>query len=358
MSGAGIVDWGVAAGIGSALAGTENDPGPDPGHARRTCDLALRRVLEYTGLEPIRPVPEVELVSRRAWIDSNLEHMRQLAVPLESRAATAIRTPPPFGGMVRAALGAAAGAEAGVVFGYASRRVLGQYQVALTAEPLPPRMLLVAGNLDEAARRLGVDSNRFLMWVAIHEQTHSVQFAAVPWLRDHVAGLIGRLLDSASSGIDPESFGALARRVISQDPRKSLGQVLGGELARALAGPAQAATLDSLQATMAVIEGYAEHVMDAAAQADDGLAGMRWAMDRRRREPSGLADLIARALGLGLKLRQYELGKAWSDAVTRAIGISGLNHVWRAPDSLPSLPELEEPELWLTRITGSSPAFA
>jgi len=355
---AGIVDWGVAAGIGNALAGTNPDPGPDPGRTRRTCEKALRRVLAYTALEPIAQVPEVELVSRRDWIGSNLVHMRELAAPLESRAAAEIRLPWVLGGLTRAALGTAAGAEVGALLGYASRRVLGQYQMALTAADSPPRMLLIAGNLDEAARRLRVDANRFLLWVAIHEQTHSIQFAAVPWLRDHMADLIGRLLESASRGIDLEAVQALAKRLISQDPRKVGQDLLRGELSRALAGPEQAAILDSLQAVMAVIEGYAEHVMDAAATADDGLAGMRLAMDRRRRQSSGLADLIVKALGMGMKMRQYELGKTWSDAVAQHTGIDGLNRVWSAPEALPSLSELETPELWLARITSSSPAAA
>ncbi len=104
-----------------------------------------------------------------------------------------------------------------------------------------------------------------------------------------------------------------------------------GELTRALAGPDQAAVIDELQATMAVIEGYAEHVMDAAAQDDPGLAGMRARMDERRARRGGLADVIARALGMGMKLRQYELGKSWSDAVAADAGVEGLNRVWAEP---------------------------
>ena len=233
--------------------------------------------------------------------------------------------------------------------GYASRRVLGQYQVSLTREPKPPRMLLVRANLADAARELDVDPDRFLLWVAVHEQTHSIQFAAVPWLREHVAGLVARLIETASGNVDVGALTAIAKRVlVTPDPRRALREALRGELTRAFAGPEQAAVMDELQATMAVIEGYAEHVMDAAAAGRRRRsAGMRARMDERRARRGGLADMIARVLGMGMKLRQYELGKRWSDAVAAEAGIEGLEPGLGEPAALPSLAELEAPRDWL-----------
>jgi uncharacterized protein (DUF2342 family) len=53
-----------------------------------------------------------------------------------------------------------------------------------------------------------------------------------------------------------------------------------------------------------------------------------------------------------VKLRQYELGKGFSDAVVANAGIEGLNRVWADPAALPTLDELEHPDGWLER-TGS-----
>ena len=358
MPATGIVDWGLGGRLARAVAGGEPDDEAALGltEVRATCDVGLERVLGYTGLEPRAEIPQVEVVTRAEWAASNLAELRALAAPLEARAAAEISLPRPFGLIVRSGLGAAAGLEAGAVVGYASRRVLGQYQVTLGAEAKPARMLLVRRNLVGAAGDLRVDPRRFLLWVAIHEQTHSVQFAAVPWLRDHVAALVGRLIESAGGEVDISALVRLARRVITTDPRRTLREALRGELARALAGPEQAQILDELQATMAVIEGYAEHVMDAAAADDDGLATMRARMDARRAERTGLADTIARALGVGMKLRQYELGKAWCDAIVAEAGVAGLNRVWREPSALPSAAELEEPHRWIGRM--ASPAAA
>ena len=351
MSGPGLVDWGLGRRVAGAVAGGEDGAvGLDQGRAREVCEEALERVLAYTTLAPATAIPSVDVVSRAEWIDSNLVELRALAAPLEERAEAEISLPRPFGGLVRGGLGAAGGVEAGVVLGYASRRVLGQYQLSLTGADRPPRMLLVGRNLLGAARELRVHEDRFLLWVAIHEQTHSVQFASVPWLRDHLAGLVGRLIDTASGELDVSALVALARRLVSSDPRRAVREALRGELARALGGPEQAAVVDRLQATMAVIEGHAEHVMDAAAADDPGLAGMRSRLDARRARRGGLGEMIARALGMGMKLRQYELGKAWSDEVVAAAGIDGLNRVWSEPATLPSTDELERPREWIARV--------
>jgi uncharacterized protein (DUF2342 family) len=51
-----------------------------------------------------------------------------------------------------------------------------------------------------------------------------------------------------------------------------------------------------------------------------------------------------------MKLRQYRDGKRFADAVVGRAGIAGLNAAWDGPDSLPRLPELSDPGLWLARV--------
>jgi putative hydrolase len=110
---------------------------------------------------------------------------------------------------------------------------------------------------------------------------------------------------------------------------------------------------------MAVIEGHAEHVMDMAAKRlDPGYGRLRERLESRRARHSGLGDVIARLLGMDLKMRQYRLGKAFCDAVVGEAGIDGLNEVWRAPEALPSLAELERPDDWLARVGSPDAARA
>ena len=59
----------------------------------------------------------------------------------------------------------------------------------------PGRLLLVAPNIVSAEREMGVDPRDFRLWVCIHEETHRVQFGAVPWLREHLMSELHAFLD-------------------------------------------------------------------------------------------------------------------------------------------------------------------
>jgi coenzyme F420 biosynthesis associated uncharacterized protein len=179
--------------------------------------------------------------------------------------------------------------------------------------------------------------------------THAVQFAGVPWLHAHVASLVQELLASAELRID-------APRKLRIPSRDELAQFVGalrdGDLISIVTTKAERETLDRVQAVMAVIEGHAEHVMDAVApDLVPSLARLRAAIDRRRRSQSGLSRLVARLLGLDLKLRQYEQGKQFCDAVVKTAGVSALHHVFSGPEALPTLAELSDPDAWLERTS-------
>ena len=346
---AGLIDWSLALRLGRRLAG-DADSMLDEAAVRATSGDALAMALDYTTLVPASPVPEVEVVARGEWIESNLTELMKLLTPVEERLSSELGLPGPLGAVGRKALSAAAGAEAGAVVGYASKRVLGQYQVSLRADAGDPRMLLVGANLSEAAAKLEVKPEPFLLWVLVHEQTHSIQFGSVPWLREHLAGLVSELLESASGGLDLGAIIGRARGLVTPDPRAGLRRILDGELTRIFAGEAQGEVINHMAAVMAVIEGYAEHVMDEASVDVPELAVMRERMDARRAKRTGLADMIARVLGMGAKLRQYELGKRWCDAVVAEAGIEGLDRVWETPDALPTLAELDDAQAWIRRV--------
>jgi putative hydrolase len=101
---------------------------------------------------------------------------------------------------------------------------------------------------------------------------------------------------------------------------------------------------------MAVIEGHAEHVMDAVApDLLPSLPKLREALNERRRSQSGLNRLLARLLGLEMKLKQYERGKFFCDAIVRHAGPDALRYVFSSPEVLPTMAELDDPEAWLRR---------
>jgi uncharacterized protein (DUF2342 family) len=72
----------------------------------------------------------------------------------------------------------------------------------------------------------------------------------------------------------------------------------------------------------------------------------------RRRSNKGLPwRVLERLLGLELKMRQYEVGRRFCDAVVDSGGPETLALAWRGPESLPRMAELEQPAQWIARVS-------
>jgi coenzyme F420 biosynthesis associated uncharacterized protein len=338
-----MVDWNLARRLADQVAGSP--PAVTlPGDLAARCDDAAQRVAAYTRLTPASPLPPPEAVDRSLWLELNLAGMQATLDPVLERA---LASSPAGAGAVRAVGGALIGAEVGALSGYLGRRVLGQYELQLLDPEYPPRLLFVAPNLADAARTLDADLDELLSWVAFHVVTHAVQFAGVPWLRQHLAALLTELLESLELKIDLKA----ALKLPSLDDLRALADGLKeGGLVNAVAGPERRALVERIQSVMALIEGHAEHVMDAVGEAVlPNLPALRSAMNRRRADRSPLVRLLERIIGLDMKLAQYETGAAFCDAVVKAGGIERLNVAWSAPALLPSPEELKDPALWLAR---------
>jgi coenzyme F420 biosynthesis associated uncharacterized protein len=345
---AGVVDWRLAERIALALAGQGPGwDGPGEGALATECHRAVRLVRRYTGLRPRGRLPGAELVGRDEWVRASLDSFRRMSAEMEAGLAGRVSLAG-SGGASRAISRAAAGAEVGLATGYLSQRVVGQYDVALIGPAREPRLLFVAPNLSAARERLDVDHALFLRWIAMHEATHALQFAAVPWVQELIGGIVRELLAGAALEVNP---GKLLGKLARMSPRELAGSLTSGQLASLLWSEPQRRLVDRLTATMTVVEGYAEHVMDAVGdQLDPAYAELRRRLDRDRRRRGLLDQVVSRLLGLEMKLAQYRRGKAFADEVVDRAGIRALNAVWRAPDALPSAAELDSPAEWLTRV--------
>lgn len=339
-----MIDWRIAEQIARTVAGSPASSGGIDADLAALSEASERLVSGYTGLVATAPLPRAERLDRPAWIAANVASLRPTLDPAVADLGAGMGV---LAGPLRAGAGLVIGAEVGVLLGAMAQRVLGQYDIALLDPAAPTRLLYVEPNLGEAVRTFAADPDEFAHWVALHEVTHALQFGAVPWLRDHLAGLLRSLLASLSVSVDPARLARLPGR---DDVRSLAAAVRSGEVVRFVAGSDRADLLAAMQATMAVIEGYAEHVMDVVgAEVLPSLEDLRAALTRRRASQPPLARLLTRLLGLDLKLRQYEQGKRFCDAVAAEAGIAGLNGVWAAPDALPTLAEIDRPAAWIER---------
>ena len=345
----GVIDWRLAQTVARTVAMAAPAPPADAGPRELPADAAegAARVEAYTGLRAPLGVPAGEPVDRGEWIDANLRSMRAILDPVSERLGGglgALALP------ARAAAGTVLAVEVGAISGYLAGRVLGQYEFPVLDPMAPARLLFVEPNLGVLARTIGADRDALDRWVALHEATHALQFAGVPWLRPHLAGKVRELMEALD--VVPD-FTALLRIASAERIREIVAGVRRGELAALVVGPERRGLLDDIQCLMAVLEGYAEHVMDAVgADVVPDIAGLRAAMDRRRRDRTGVLRILERLIGLELKMRQYEEGKAFCDAIVGAGGIEALNLVWSGPEAIPSVEEVREPLSWLARVRG------
>lgn len=331
------------------------------------------KVGAYSGLRSSTELPSLELVDRPGWIEANLQGMRPMLAPLTEPMGAGKG---PFAGPLRSVSGLLLGVQVGALAGMLSQRVLGQYDLALLDASVQPRLLLLAPNLAQAARTLNVDRDELVLWVSIHEITHAVQFAGAPWLREYLGGMLKELIDglqvtiaggSSDGDSDPASNGGAHDGWMGNMPklggwdlslpdlREMVERARHGELLRLTLGEDRWALVQRMQAAMSLVEGHAEHVMDAVgAEVLPSLSRLRAAMNHRR-ENRGLPwRVLERLLGLELKLKQYETGRRFCDAVVQAGGPQALALAWSGPEALPSHEELEQPALWLARVPGAA----
>jgi coenzyme F420 biosynthesis associated uncharacterized protein len=341
-----MVDWALARRIAALAAGQSTEEEPPFDAAALSAEME-GPVAGYTRLALATPTPPAEVVGRAEWASGNLDALTHIIDPVSARLDERLEAAGPLAGALQMGASATLAAEAGLVMGYLSHRVLGQYDVSLLGADTDPRLLFVGPNLAGAVRDLDVDPDSFGRWICAHELTHVFQFQGVPWLREHLSGLLRKYVATLEVRIEKGSGGGLSAL---GDPGRLIEAFREGGLAALVQNPEQRALMDEVQATMSVIEGYSEHVMDAiAAEVIPGHEKLREAMDRRRRDRSAPQRIIEKLLGFDVKLRQYEQGKKFADAVVKLAGIEGLNRVWSSPEALPKPGELETADAWLRR---------
>ena len=312
-----MLDRALALQIARLAAGADPDD-PLPGDLDRWSARAVDEVRRFTGLEPSGAVPPPEPVGRTEWVEVNVEMMAELLAPVADRLEQRLGSAGPLAGPLRIAAKATLGAEVGLVMGYLSTRVLGQYELSLLGHERPPRLLFVSPNIGAAAREMEVDGESFMAWIALHEVTHAFQFAGVPWLREHLGRLLEQYLDTVDVRIRRGSAGGLPSL---PDPARLVEAFREGGLAALVQTREQRSIMDRVQAAMAVVEGYSEHVMDAlGAEVVPDYSGLREAMERRRGSRSAPERILSRLLGLDMKMRQYEIGRRFCAEVVKREG--------------------------------------
>ncbi|HET7769806.1 MAG TPA: zinc-dependent metalloprotease [Chloroflexota bacterium] len=311
-------------------------------------ERSVELVSEYTRIELPAPLRQVHVFDRPDWVDANLAQFRLMFAPLdETYAETIARVPgaAPVGMMGQVMLSA----QMGILLGYLARRVLGQYDLSLLGrEPVTEgRLYFVQPNIAALERRYDLPSDEFRAWIALHEVTHAFEFEAHPWARAYMNDLLTTYLKSLSDdlfGLRPGgAVSLIAGRI--KDNLFERGHVL-----EMMMSPAQREVFRKLQALMALMEGYSNHVMNqvGARQLKDH-AQLKATFESRAKSRGAAEQLFIKLTGLDIKLEQYVLGERFCDQIVREHGLTVLNQVWQGEEHLPTLDEIHAPARWIAR---------
>ena len=357
------VAWDLAAKVATRVAG--RDPFADsyhyaslePDFAELTA-LAEDLVADATGLRPLTGPARARVTDRAGWVDANIASFRRLLRPVLDRLGSRLAetADSPVGRVVQPLGSAVTGAQLGALLGWMSTRVLGQYDLLLMEEERPEDqdiVYYVGPNVLALEKRYAFPPREFRLWIALHEVTHRAQFTGVPWMRDHFVGLVEASVAAADP--DPARFVEALRRVIEMVRRGR--NPLDDGLVALLATPEQAGVLDRVQGLMSLLEGHGDVTMDRAAGAlIPSAERFSRVLRQRRQETRGLTRVLQQAIGLEAKLRQYEAGERFIAAVEGHGGPALLDRAWEAPDRLPDLAEIRDPQRWIDRLAGVPPA--
>jgi coenzyme F420 biosynthesis associated uncharacterized protein len=367
-NGADMIDWDLAVATANRLV----RPGPDVGRDEARAVVAELRahaktseghVRAFTGLDAGDNDTPVLVVDRPGWARANVQGFRHVLRPLLDKVEQRRETMP--GGAALGTVGGkVTGLELGTLLAFLSSRVLGQYETFAPQAPGesgrgPGRLLLVAPNIVQVERELGVDPHDFRLWVCLHEETHRTQFTAVPWLRDHLEQEIHGFLGQTE--VDPSAMLGRLREAVQTfvgsrraGTEGAEGEREGGSLVELVQTPEQREILGRITAVMSLLEGHADFVMDGVGpRVIPTVADIREKFAERRAQGTGRLDqALRKLLGMDAKLRQYRDGERFVREVVERVGMDGFNRVWTSPNTLPTKAEVAEPGAWVDRVHG------
>ncbi|GAA4119132.1 zinc-dependent metalloprotease [Knoellia locipacati] len=345
------VDWEFAKTTGRTLVAagpsvSADEAAAEVGAIRESARKAHGPVAETSRLQTPDDAPEALVIDRPTWIAMNADSMGAMLNPAFEQILSRRGEAAAPSGLAASIGGKVTGAEAGALLAFMSSKVLGQYDLAPGGTP---SLLLVAPNLVQVQRELGVDAEDFRAWVCMHEETHRVQFTAVPWLRDHMVAEARTLATEMAP--DQDRLQELAKAL-----REKLPEVFSsgsGGITELVMTPEQREKLAELTAVMSLLEGHADVVMDDVGPAHiPTVAEIRSKFTERRKGAGAVDKILRRLLGLEAKMRQYRDGAAFVRGVQERVGVDGFNAVWTSPETLPRPLEITDPAAWVTRVHG------
>jgi putative hydrolase len=346
----GPVNWDVVSDTARKIAAQHPDPTPTAGQRDAVAD-AVRLADHWldTATEFSSGVTTTAAWSRAEWIVETLDVWKVLVEPIAGSATAAIgesmpeemrRLAGPLISMMAQASGAMVAGQVGNGLGVLAGDVLSASDIGLPLGPVGKAALLPA-NVEAFAADLDVSADDVLLYLALREAAHQRLFAGVPWLRDHLVSAVA----SYGGGVTIDTSGIEAKlSSLDMSDLSAVQDAMSGGLFDLEPSPTQRAALETLEVTLALVEGWVDEVVSQATADRMPAAAKLQETVRRRRAAGGPAEqTFASLVGLELRPRRLRDASTLWGALRARQGSEGRDGVWMSPHLLPTAADLDDP---------------
>ncbi|MHB8990686.1 MAG: zinc-dependent metalloprotease [Chloroflexota bacterium] len=312
-------------------------------------------ISEYTRTSLPSSSTTVSVMGRREWIEANVAGFRYLFEPVEEMYREVGRQTTVVVPGLSQLSQMAVSSQIGLLLGYLSRRVLGQYDMSvLGREPLSGgKLYFVQQNIEGIEGQMGLPAEEFRSWIVLHESTHAHEFEVFPWLRDYMNHILRAYLDCVLQEVRRSSGGPGAGPAVVARMIDNLRS--GRSILESVMSPRQQRYMGQLQALMCLLEGYSNHVMNEVGETImPHFEKIKQRVESRSKDRGQAEQLFLKLTGLSMKMDQYRLGEVFVDHVVGARGIEFVNRAYEGPENLPTMDEVLHPERWIARMESAA----
>jgi len=245
--------------------------------------------------------------------------------------------------------------QLGQTIGLLANSITGANDVAIPLLKADSGSHLIPQNIAEWSDGVGIDQEQVAIYLSLRESAAARLFANTPWLQNYIKDLItayGKGITIDVESITRQAEEAMTSGEIDINNPQSINLALNAGLFTPQQTPAQELALTKLEMTLALIEGWIDHVISqVAAERIPAFSALIENSRRRRATNAPMQQLFANLLAVEVSPRKMREASAFWSEVKTLRGSDGRDKCWEDPAFLPMPEDLADVKGFLNSVT-------
>ena len=257
--------------------------------------------------------------------------------------------------ILRGFMGNLIATQLGQTVGLLANSITGANDVAIPLLKTDSGSHLIPQNINDWSDGLGIDQEQVAIYLSLRESAAARLFANTPWLQNYIKDLItayGKGITIDVESITRQAEEAMASGEIDINNPQSINLALNAGLFTPQQTPAQELALTRLEMTLALIEGWIDHVIsEVASERMPAFNALIENSRRRRATNSPMQQIFATLLALEVSPRKMREASAFWSEVKQLRGADGRDKCWEDAAFLPMPDDLKDVKAFLDSVT-------